>query len=93
MIRGVFFAFVLVLSAFSVQASEVVNINSADAATIEHELKGIGAAKAQAIVKYRQQNGPYKSVDELANVSGIGGKTLEKIRDRIRVSNADKTPD
>jgi len=83
--KKVFLAFILVVSAFSLQASEVININSADAATIEHELKGIGSAKAQAIVKYRQQNGPYKSVDELVNVSGIGEKTLAKIRSQISV--------
>ena len=89
--KSVFFAFVLVMSAFSLQAGEIVDINTADVVTIEHELKGIGAAKAQAIVKYRQKNGPYKSVAELVNVSGIGEKTLEKIRDQIRVSSAEKT--
>lgn len=89
MFKKVFLAFVMVISAFSLQASEVVNINSADAATIEHKLKGIGATKAQAIVKYRQQNGSFKSIEELANVSGIGEKTLEKIRGQISVSKTE----
>jgi len=91
MMKNIFFAFVMIFSAFSLQAGEIVDINTADVATIEHELKGIGVAKAQAIVKYRQQNGPYKSVAELVNVSGIGGKTLENIRDQISVSSAEKT--
>jgi len=89
MFKRIFLAFVMVFSVFSLQASEVVNINSADAATIEHKLKGVGVTKAQAIVKYRQQNGPYKSVEELVNVSGIGEKTLEKIRGQISVSKAE----
>ncbi len=90
MIKKIFFAFVLVVSAFSLHAAEAVNINSADATTIEQQLKGIGSVKAQAIVKYREQNGSYKSVDELVNVSGIGEKTLEKIRGQISVSNVEK---
>jgi len=85
MFKKVLLAFVMVISAFSLQASEVLNINSADAATIEQKLKGVGATKAQAIVKYRQKNGPFKSVDELVNVSGIGEKTLEKLRTYITV--------
>ena len=89
MFKKAFLAFVMVISAFSLQASEVVNINSADATTIEQKLKGVGATKAQAIVKYRQQNGPYKSVEELVNVSGIGVKTLEKIRSQISVSKTE----
>lgn len=55
-----------------------VNINTADAKTLADALKGIGMKKAEAIVKYRTENGPFKTVKELANVSGIGEKTLEK---------------
>ena len=85
MFKRALLAFVMMISVFSLQASEVLNINSADAVTIEQKLKGVGATKAQAIVKYRQKNGPFKSVDELVNVSGIGQKTLEKIRTHITV--------
>lgn len=88
MIRHIVFAMVLFLGAFSLQAAEVVNINSADAATIEQELKGIGKVKAQAIVKYRKKNGPFKSVDDLVNVAGIGEKTLKNIRSQIRLSGS-----
>lgn len=56
-----------------------VNINTATVSELE-TLPGIGPAKAQAIIEYRTQFGPFSSVEELINVSGIGEKTLEKIR-------------
>ncbi len=62
-----------------------VNINTADAKTLARELDGIGAAKAQAIVDYRQKNGSFKKADDLLKVEGIGGKVLEQNRDNIRV--------
>ena len=61
-----------------------VNINSATAAELD-SLSGIGPTKAQAIVDYRNQNGPFRTVDDLLNVPGIGPKTLETIRDQITV--------
>jgi competence protein ComEA len=60
-----------------------VNINSADAATLEAGLVGIGAVKAQAIVAHRDANGPFASVDELLEVKGIGASILEKNRTRL----------
>lgn len=63
-----------------------VNINSADAATLADRLNGIGLKKAQAIVSFREQHGPFKSVDELVNVTGIGEATLEKNRSLISVN-------
>lgn len=68
-------------------ASEKVNINTADAATIERVLVNIGPAKAQAIVEYRQANGPFRSAEQLAQVKGIGLKTVERNIDRIEVGN------
>ena len=62
-----------------------VNINTADARTLAKELEGIGPAKAQAIVDYRQKNGAFKSADDLLKVEGIGAKVLEQNRDNIRV--------
>jgi competence protein ComEA len=54
-----------------------VNINTADAATLASSLKGVGPAKAEEIVRYREAYGPFKSVDELTDVKGIGNSTLE----------------
>jgi len=62
-----------------------VNINTADAKTLARELDGIGPAKAQAIVDYRQKNGTFKTADDLLKVQGIGAKVLEQNRDNIRV--------
>ena len=60
-----------------------VNINTAGADAIQSELKGVGLQKAEAIIAYREANGAFKSADELANVKGIGLKTVEKNRDNI----------
>lgn len=62
-----------------------ININQADAQTLARELKGVGPAKAQAIVDYRTEQGAFVSVDELLEVSGIGVATLERIRDQLTV--------
>jgi competence protein ComEA len=66
-----------------------VDINKADAKTIAKELDGIGLARAQAIVEYREKNGAFKSVDELKKVKGIGAKTLELNRPNIRLDGAE----
>jgi competence protein ComEA len=73
----------LTLFASSVPAAQV-NINTADAATMARELKGIGLKRAQAIVEYRQKHGPFRSVDELAMVKGIGPAAISKNRELIR---------
>lgn len=62
----------------------VVNINTADAEALT-ELDGIGPAKASAIIDYRKQHGPFKSIEQLADVKGIGDAFIEKNRDRISV--------
>jgi competence protein ComEA len=64
--------------------TELININTADAATLE-VLPGIGPVKAKAVIEYREKNGPFKMVDDLKNVSGIGDKTLQDLRDKVTV--------
>ncbi|BDU17658.1 hypothetical protein LA521A_28590 [Lysobacter auxotrophicus] len=66
-------------------AAETVNINTAHAATLDRVLVNIGPSKAEAIVAYRKTNGPFRSADQLAQVPGIGLKTVEKNKDRIAV--------
>ncbi|MEJ7747476.1 MAG: ComEA family DNA-binding protein [Luteimonas sp.] len=73
----------LATSAF---AADKVNINTADAATIDRVLVNVGPAKADAIVAHRKANGAFKSAEQLALVKGIGLKTVEKNRDRIVLS-------
>ena len=63
-----------------------VNVNSADVDTLARELKGIGHAKAQAIVDYRQKHGAFRSVDELAMVKGISQKLIERNRSDLRLA-------
>lgn len=65
-----------------------VNINTADAAAIASALSGLGPKKAQAVVDYRTKNGEFKSLDDLKKVSGIGDKTIEKIKADILFSDA-----
>jgi competence protein ComEA len=76
----------LCLSQMALAAStETVNINTADAATLDRVLVGIGPSKAQAIVAYRKANGAFKSVNALADVKGIGPSTIERNAGRISV--------
>ncbi|MGP4061644.1 helix-hairpin-helix domain-containing protein [Halobacillus sp. H74] len=65
-------------------ASTKISINRATADEIE-SLNGIGPSKAAAIVQYREENGPFSSVEDLVEVPGIGEKTVEAFKDKIRV--------
>ena len=71
-----------------------VDINTADAATLAKELNGVGPARAQAIVAYRNEHGPFKSVDDLALVKNMPRKLIEANRENLRMegraSRADK---
>ncbi|HWL13299.1 MAG TPA: helix-hairpin-helix domain-containing protein [Ureibacillus sp.] len=61
-----------------------VDLNRADEAALT-TLPGIGPSKAQAIIAYREENGSYKTIDDLKNVTGIGDKTFEKLKEFIVV--------
>ena len=73
----------LVMPAF---AATPVNINKADATTIAKSLDGIGQSRAKAIVAWRDAHGPFKKVEDLSQIKGIGKNTLERNRDAIRFS-------
>lgn len=66
------------------QAITTININQADVSQLRI-LKGVGAAKAVRIIEYRRQFGPFKSINELANIKGIGNKIIEKNRHLLTI--------
>lgn len=70
---------------WTAMALAAVNINTATPQELAG-LKGIGPAKAQAIVEYRGKNGPFKSVNDLVKVKGLGAKTVEKLGKEVTVS-------
>jgi competence protein ComEA len=77
--------------AFTGLAFAAVNLNTATKEELD-AVKGIGPAKAQAIIDYRSKNGPFKSVDDLKNVHGFGDKTVAKMRSELSVSGATTVP-
>ena len=96
--KNILSAFVISLLAFSATSyaataaakpatnpqQDAVNINTADAQGLT-KLKGIGPKKAEAIVAWRKANGNFKTIDQLADVKGIGAKTVEANRAHIRL--------
>ncbi len=95
-LRNIIYTMLLMIFTSSVYAAEksskpdkyegieiTVNINQADADELATLLKGIGQSKAQSIVEYRDENGMFETVEELANVKGVGMSTVNKNRERI----------
>ncbi len=68
-----------------------VNINKATAEQIAENVKGLSKVKSEKIVAYRVQYGPFRQVDDLVLVKGIGEKTLAKIRDQVTVDDLGET--
>jgi competence protein ComEA len=68
-------------------ASEKINLNTASASELANALQGIGVARAELIVEYRDAKGPFVSVEELTEVSGIGPATLERNRAILTVTD------
>jgi competence protein ComEA len=64
----------------------VIDINKADAATLDL-LPGIGAKKADAIIAYREEHGPFQRIEDIKNVKGIGEKMFAKMKDRLSVGS------
>jgi comEA protein len=68
-------------------STAIVNLNTASAADLER-LPGIGAKTAALIVEYRQKNGPFKKIEELMNVRGVGEKSFLKLKPQITIAPA-----
>ena len=83
-LKIILFGILLGLS-FAAVAQDGLNINTASVEMLAETIDGVGMRKAEAIVRYREENGPFASVDELLEVSGIGPKTLERSRDKLKV--------
>ena len=66
-------------------SSGKININTADESLLT-TLPGIGPSKAQAIIAYREETGSFKNIEDLTNVSGIGDKTFEKLKELIDIT-------
>ena len=67
----------ILVSCSALSYASTVNINVADAEVIAQALKGVGVSKAKSVVEYREQNGPFATVEDIALVKGIGAKTIE----------------
>lgn len=67
------------------QGEAKVSINQADAEALANVLNGVGLKKAEAIVRYREQNGPFSEIDQLQEVPGIGPSLVERNRDRLKL--------
>lgn len=68
-----------------ISASGKININRASVAELDQHLNGIGPTLAQRIVDYREENGPFRSIEDLRNVSGIGDKRFADLKDQVDV--------
>jgi competence protein ComEA len=82
------YAAILLIFLLTTSALAEVNINTASKEEL-NALPGIGPVKAEAIIKYRQEKGPFKSVDELKNVYGIGDKLFARLKSEISVGSPD----
>ena len=87
--RMILALFLLLVSSFAF--AEPVNINTADAATLAAGLQGIGMSKAEAIVAYRTEHGPFHKVDDLVQVKGVGDKILEANRTNLTIGKVPST--
>ena len=84
MIR-ILFTFLL-LSLTTYVFADPVDINTADVQSLSKNIKGIGKAKAQAIIAYREKHGKFQMVNDLVKVKGIGPKLIEKNKDVLFVN-------
>lgn len=81
------FALVLFFLFSTLTQAEIVDINTADAQTLDKNIIGVGLKRAQAIVAFREEHGPFQTVDDLTKVKGIGPKMVEKNRANLTVGS------
>ena len=67
--------------------AEAININTADKDALMSAIRGVGEKRAEAIIAYREQNGPFKSIEELAEVRGIGASIVEANMDNLSIDD------
>ena len=84
LIKGLGAAVMAAMLLASTAIAGPVNVNTADAKTLARELDGVGKAKADAIIAYREKNGPFRSADELVKVKGLGKKLVEQNKANLR---------
>ena len=82
----------LVLATIPAAAEGTIDINTATAEEFAATMAGVGLKKARAIVAYRDENGPFASIEDLVKVSGIGAATLDSNRDRLSVTEPEANP-
>ena len=70
---------------FAATGAEPIDINSADAKTIAAAIDGVGEKRAQAIVAYRESNGPFVTIDDVVKDRGVGQKTVDASRAKLQV--------
>ncbi len=66
------------------EKSQRVNVNQADATELQ-TINGIGPAKAEAIITYREEHGEFQQIEDLRNISGFGEKTIERLKNELTV--------
>ena len=88
LIKGLNAALVAATMFAQIAIAGPVDVNTADAKTLARELQGIGMAKAEAIVTYREKNGPFKSADDLAKVKGLGKKLVDQNKSNLKFEAA-----
>ena len=86
MLRKCLFTLLLTLPLLTVAAGETVNINTADKEVLM-TIKGIGEKRAEAIIAYREKNGPFKTIDQLAEIRGVGQMFVDNNRDLLVVKD------
>ena len=78
----------LLACSLGLPAAEPININSADRQSLM-QVKGVGEKRADAIIAWREKNGPFRSVEQLAEIEGIGASLIETNKDMLTVGSTD----